>query len=221
MTDLRELKALLEISSSDSSEDIKLNFLVEQASNWIEEFLGRGNLGYAARTEFYKGSGSQKLLLRHRPVYTSPTIQVWVDEAAFYGAVSGSFGSTTTLTWGDDFTLQIDQPDGSSRSGVLIRPETFWPRPQVRQGGYLSPHFGEGFGNVKVTYTAGYTVENLPSVLRLACNILVAHLRYLFPLGMFLASESYEERSISFMQRRRSLMSMVEPMLTGFRNWKF
>lgn len=221
LTDLRELKSVLDIPATDSSEDTKLNFLIEQASSWIEEFCGRGDLGYSARTEYYKGTGTQKLPLRHRPVYTSPTIAVNIDETGFYGAPSGAFDSTTALTWGDDFALQVDQPDGTSRSGILVRRGKFWPKPQVRTGGYLSPFVGDGFGNVKVIYTAGYTVENLPAVVRLACNILVAHMRHLFPLGMMVASESYEERSISFVTRKRTLMALIEPMLTGFRNWKF
>ena len=112
ISDLREIKAILDIPEGDQSEDVNLNFLIEQASNWIEEFLGR-SLFRKARTEYYNGNGSQKLLLKARPVLTSPTIEVYVDNSGYFGAASGSFNSSTTdLTYGTDFALVIDQETG-------------------------------------------------------------------------------------------------------------
>lgn len=222
-TDLSELKTVLEIDPADTSEDTKLNFFVAQASAWIEELLNRPGMTYKSRTEFYKGTGTQKLTLRSRPVYSTPTIQVYEDNAAYFGSATGAFDPTLTqLTYGIDFCLQIDQEDGvSSRSGILLRINDIWTKPQVRQFGLLSPFIEDDPGSLKVVYSAGYLVDNLPTPFRLAANTLIAEMRYLFPLGMPIASESYEERSIAMMQYKDYLLTMIRPMLMPFRNWKF
>ena len=222
LTDLRELKTYLDIDAGDTSEDKKLLFLVEHVSSWIEEVIDRPGLSFKSRTEYYNGSGTQKMLLRSRPVYTSPTITCLVDEAGYFGSASGSFASTTALVYGTDFCLQIDQEDGTSRSGILARINDTWPKPQVRQYGWLSPFIWSSQGNVKVTYTAGYTVDNLPSVFRLAINLLIARLRYILPIGYEMNSESYEERSISLaLSEKDKLLGLIRPMLLPYRNWTF
>lgn len=223
-TDLLELKAILEIHPLDKSEDKKLNFFNEWSSEWLEQVIGR-DLTLKSRTQFYGGQGTQKILLRNRPVFPniglSDEIQVFLDESGNFGSTSGSFDpGTTELLYGDDFALDLDQDDGSSRSAILWRLGDLWPRPAVRQRGLLSPFLGPSIGNVKVVYTAGYTADTLPAQLRLACNLLVARLRYIFPLGMELGGEGYEERSINLVAERDDyILSMVKPMVLQYRNW--
>lgn len=223
LTDLIEVKKILDIPIGDKSEDAKLNFFIEWASNWILEILNRPELFYSVRTEYYSGTGTQKILLKARPVYTTPTIQVVIDENGYYGSSSGSFQNPSpALTYGSDFCVVIDQEDGSSRSGILVRINALWPKPSVRQVGWLSPFIGQAFGNVKVTYAAGYTVNNMPSMFRSACNTLVARMRYVFPLAMELGSESYEDRSISVITEKKDyLLSLVKPFIISQRNWKW
>jgi len=225
LTDLREVKSILEISEEDTTEDKKLLFLMEWATQWIEEWLNRvGRIFIKSRTEYYNGTGTQGLLLRSRPAYRTPTITVLVDEAGFFGAPSGSFDTNTTaLTYGDHFALQLDQDDNlTSRSGILIRINDLWPKPPLRQQGYLYPFAARSFGNIKITYTAGYTVDNLPATLRMAANLLVARMRDVLPLGYELVGESYEERTISrVISEKNKLLGMVAPMLANYRNWRF
>ncbi len=221
-SDLQEVKSILQIDPGDKSEDRSLLMFLEQVSKFIEEWLNRPGLTKKARTEYYNGTGTQKLLLRSRPVFTDPEPQVWVDEAGFWGQASGSFATGTAQTFGTDFSLWIDQDDGTSRSGILVRNRSIWPRPAIRQAGFLSPFLGTGFGNVKVTYTAGYTVDTLPAEFRTACNLLVGRYRYVMPVGVFLAGESYEDRSIAISQgEKQYMLSVIKPLLWGFRNWKF
>lgn len=223
-TDLRELKAVLDIHPLNSTEDKKLNWFIEWSTGWLENVIGR-DVTFKQRTQFYGGSATQKLLLRNRPVFPnigqSDVIQVFLDESGNFGSTSGSFDAgTTALTYGQDFALEIDQDDGTSRSAILYRLGNLWPRPSVRQRGLLSPFLGPSIGNIKVVYTAGYTADTLPAQLRLACNLLVARLRYLFPLGMEIGSEGYEERSIGLVAERDDyLLSMVKPMVLQYRNW--
>lgn len=223
-TDLVEIKALLEIDPNNTSEDKKLNFLVEMASSFIEEVLNR-KMSFALRSEIYSGTGTQKMLLRSRPVFTTPTITISFDPSAYFGSSPNAFQNSppeSNLVYGKDFCLQIDQPDGSSRSGILYRINDYWYKPYVRQTGLLSPFIGTDTGSYLITYQAGYTVDTLPADFRLACNLLVSKLRYIFPLGVELSSESYEERAIALITNYKDyLLALVRPMILKYRNWKF
>lgn len=223
LTDLNELKGLLEIDPADRAEDKNLLFLSEYASGIIEEFLDRPGLSLRERTEYYAGTGTNLLCLRSRPVYASPAPSVRVDSQGFFGAASGSFGSDTALTYGTDYAVKIDQDDGlRGRSGILVKMTGYWERPRVRTPGLLTPYLGQGQGNIKVTYTGGYTADSLPLNFRLAASLLITKLRYIFPLGVELGGEGYEERSISVAAPQRGyLMSLVRPLLWGHRNWSF
>lgn len=228
LTDLTELKTVLEIDLDDTREDKKLLFFVEYASNWIEEILNRPDLTYKSTTEYYDGTNTKMLCLRRRPVFATPT--VYVDMSGYYGTGTGSFNSTTSvLSYGRDFTLKLDwqQKVGPlvvdvSRSGILIRINNVWPKPNTRTPGYLSPWVGPDTGSIKITYTAGYTVDTLPPVFRMATNLLVAKMRYVFPLGLEMNSESYEDRFVSFlMEKKDYFLSLVKPLILPYRNWKF
>ena len=221
LSDLRELKSILDIDVGDTSEDKKLNFLLEQASSWIEELLGK-QLMYRSRTEYYAGTGTQQLLLRARPAYPTGML-VYADYGGLWGSASGAFGSETALTYGEDYALDLDDDEGTkSRSGILIRATGYWPLPFARTRGVLSPFRGKSYGNVKVVYNAGYLVDDLPAQLRLACNTLVARLLAFFPLGMEVGSESYEERSVSLIAERKDyLLASVKSMCWSYRNWKW
>ena len=219
LTDLNELKRVLQIDARNPSEDVQLNFFAEWASDLIQKYLDR-DLEYKSRTEYYDGSGTLQLRLRTRPVYQTPTPVVNVDQGGFWGEASGGFLATTQLVYGQDYFLKIDTDDGTSSCGLLIRRGDWWPKNFSRFRGLLAPFVTPGYGCVKVTYTAGYTVDTLPSQIRAACDLLVARLRYLFPLGMELSSESYEERHISLLAARKDyLLSLVKPMIFQYRNW--
>lgn len=220
------MKEVLEIDQANTSEDVKLNFLIEQVTSWCEERLGR-KFVQATRTEYYDGTGTQKLNLNFRPVYadvaqTQYPISVWVDDGGYYGAGANAF-SQAALVYGTDFALKIDQPDGiTSRAGYLIRIGKTWQKRSMRQGGLLSPFLGPNPGAIKVTYTGGYTIDTLPAVVRLATNILIAKLRQLLPLGFFLNSEGYQDRNVSyFIPHKRHLLAEWESMVGSFRNWKW
>lgn len=220
-TDLRELKKVLEIDPDKTDEDSKLLFFIEYASDIIESILDRPGLSYKQRTEFYCGTGTQKLLLKSRPVFLPMT--VLVDEGGFYGSTTNAFDPTIcTLEYGRDYFLRIDQEDGSSRSAILYRLRAAWPKPAYRQQGWLSPYIGPDFGSIKITYTAGYTVDTLPAAFRYACNLLVAKMRGLLPVGMEMSSESYQDRSMAFAPNQRDyLMSLAKPHILLYRNWTF
>jgi Phage gp6-like head-tail connector protein len=225
LTDLRELKSIMGIEPLNTQRDKRLLFLIEQATSWIEEYCDR-SFTYATRTEIYKGTGCQKLNLRARPVYPAPSgnygaINVVVDDCAYYGSSPNAF-TGTPLTYGQCYCLEIDQADGGSRSGILIRINGYWCKPAVRQAGLLSPFIGEDWGSIQVTYTAGYTPDTIPATLREACNTLVMRMNHLIPIGIEIASEGYEERSISFAPPKNDyVIGGVKGRLNKFKNWTF
>jgi hypothetical protein len=228
ISDLKELKSTLEIDPNDHTEDKNLLFYLEWATDMIALYLNLPHLFYKERTEYYQGTGTTKLVLKRRPVYIDPVPQVWVDTGGNYGQGPGvdgqnPYGPQTKLVWGTDFVLRMDGDiDNTSRSGILFRLKTAWPVPSYRQPGYLSPFWGPDIGSVKITYTAGFTIDNLPSVFRAAANLLVAKLRYMFPLGIRLTSESYEERAIGIAQSDKDyLLSLVKPLIFQYKNYKF
>jgi hypothetical protein len=221
MTDLFELKKVLEIDPQNTVEDGKLSLFVQWATEIIESVLNRPGFTYSSRTEYYSGQGTQKLLLRHRPVYTTPTIQVWVDHHGFYGSSEGAFGGDV-LVYGQDFCVQLDEEGRPSKSGILVRINTFWPRPAVRVDGLLSPFLSEAFGNIKVVYSGGYTVDTLPADFRLATIALVTKMRGFFPTGFELSSDGYMDKNISIIAERRDyLTSLTKQLLFKYRNMRF
>jgi hypothetical protein len=222
LSDVIEVKKVCDINLDDHSEDSKLNFFIEQASDWILEYLDRHDIEKKERTQYYNGSGTLQLQLRYRPVFTTG-LRVWVSSNGFFGQTSGAFDPSTELIFGTGFALKIDQDDGTSRSGLLIRMDgNYWPKRAVRTRGLLASFLGPSFGSIKVTSTAGYTIDTIPSQLRSACNLLVTRMRYLWPLGMEIQNESYEERSIGFFVRNKNyLMSAVLPMIHSYKNWSF
>lgn len=227
LIDLLELKALLQIPSGDTSQDLSLSFLIRYASTWLEELLDR-SLQYRERVEYYDGSGTQQLLLRARPVPNPQVVPmtVWVDPNGFYGSTSGAFSDNppnNPLTYGQDYCLKLDDRDSQvSRSGILIRMQgNLWPNRFYRQAGILTPFPGNPYGNIKVQYTAGYTPDTLPEPLRLACFWLTMTMQRMIPLGV-LTSENYQDRSVSyFLPQKRQMLAQVWSMAGGFRNWSF
>lgn len=219
--DITELKRIMGIDPLDTTEDTNLGFYIRYATALISEALARPNLAVTSWTEIYRGTGTPKLVLRHRPVWPTPTPQVWVDEGAYYGAASGAFDPTTTaLVYGTDFTVSWDQPNGTSKSAILIRINDVWPRPQARELGRLTPFVADDPGSIKVTYTAGHTVDTLPQVFRLATELVTLRLRHIMPTGMILTNESYIDRSVGY-DTHNLLFNQVKGMLWNHRNWWF
>ncbi len=223
---------MLEIDPDNTGEDVTLLLYAEQATSIMEEFLGR-DVSLKGRTQYYSGNATQKLPLKFRPVYpvptnsVYPTISVTVDGNGYCGAGTNAF-TGNPLTYGVDYFVQLDSDydndgiDEASRSGLLIRINDYWERPFVRQWNLLTPFLGSGNGNIKVVYSAGWTIDSLPAAFRLAGNLLVSKLRWIFPLGLELSNENYIDRGIGIQANQRDyLLNLIKPILTPFRNWAF
>jgi hypothetical protein len=141
-------------------------------------------------------------------------LDVDMDAQGLYGQGPGGFSQVTRLIMGVDYSLKVDQPDGSSKSALLLRlssgisggplPLGGWPQ-DLRRGtltARLPPCWPIGTGNVWINYCSGYglgpnlvvgatsgSVANLPQDLVIACATLVAYMKRTIPLGSALNSE--------------------------------
>ncbi len=231
-TSVAELKQNLGIPAGDTTEDFTLGIVIQYASDWITEILGHDPF-YASRVQYYRGTGTQNLVLNNRPVDltvnlsgTGQPMSVILNETGYFGQASGSFstsGLATVLNIGVDYTIKpdYDNPD-VSRAAVLYRIGDVWPKPQMRQRGILSPFIGQDLGSIQVIYSAGYMIADLPSQLRLAADLLAAKILWVISTGLDVGSEGYEERSLSIVAENKAwLISLVWPLLQNFINRKW
>lgn len=127
-----------------------VGYSIEQATH-IEFLPATDTGGYGAHYEMERigdrivsfGSGIPTLQLSELPVRSITSI--YEDPGAYGGQASGAFGSSTLLTAGSDYYLDIDRA-GICRSGIVRRMGGSWsnvPR------------------SIKVTYVAGYSTSEL------------------------------------------------------------
>lgn len=179
LTTLARLKAVLGVSSTDSSQDDLLQLYVDSANEAVEVYCGR-TFASADYVQYYTGNNTYRLVLRQRPV--TAVSEVRFDGSGYFGQRDGGFDSTTVLTEGVDYCLDWDSGANYSKSGILFRIGTIWPMLH-RQIYYtrLSPDIGPALGNLKVSYTAGY--PTIPADLSLAATQVAAHMKRVSALG--------------------------------------
>lgn len=153
-----------------------------------------GTQGFYARrlTEYYKGTGTPELVLLERPVQSITSI--YEDDTGYYGQGSGAFASTTLLTEGSDYALDLKNA-AISLSGIVVRLGGVWANVTARGAGLLGAEPLPGRGNLKVTYTAGYT--EIPADITLAIHQMVAEIRVSGPVGGGLTGEHMDYYSYS------------------------
>lgn len=213
---LPKLKSYLGISQADVAEDPLLSLLLASTSAAIEEYCGRTFASTIYTGQIYQGNSQQVFALRNRPVTAISAL--YLDNSAYWGTALGSFPASTLLVEGVDYALDRDQPDGSSRSGLVYRIGGLWQRPQIRRVGTIGNAEGAQVGNIKISYTAGFSV--LPINVELAAMLAIAKVRRTAPYGQALASESYKDTSYSLFHPQHSglFMGEVGTLLSRYRN---
>lgn len=162
LVDLDTYKSLTGVTGS--AQDTRLQLLLNAAIAAVRAYCQQ-HFEQASYTEYHSGNGTRKLALRQLPV--TAITGVWLDPTGFYDVPATSFTSATQLTEGTDFVLDRGVDGSTSKSGLLLRIGADWPRTQgVRLYGRLAVEQHPAFGNVKVTYTAGYAT--VPGDIQLA-----------------------------------------------------
>jgi hypothetical protein len=156
LSSLESVKAHLGIASGDTSLDAILTQWLLQIDEAVASFVQRERVpGFhpfesKEATEYYDGTGRKLLVLRRRPA--TAVASVYVDPAGYYGDGPTAFAAESEWTRGVDWTpRRLDATEQNGSMLLCLRGD--WP---------------EGHGNVKVTYTAGYTT--IPADLTLAVN---------------------------------------------------
>lgn len=186
------VKTLLGIT--DSSQDALLAILLAAADAAAKTYIRRGKSKTAftnwpetgSDTVYLSGEGKPDLILPYWPV--TAVSSVYLDQAGYFGDGASAFAATSLLTAGMDYVLVRD--DGSASTTARLRRLSgfgtggLWGddfggqwspgRVGTASGGPLSwggrerPCWPAGSGNVKVTFTAGYT--SVPADLTMAVN---------------------------------------------------
>lgn len=152
LTTVAEVETLVGLSSG--ADTTKITNSINHATKRILTYIDR-TIVSTARTEFYDGTGTPILVLRHYPIIGNPAL-VNIDSGR-------DFLSATDLTVDDDYL--VDSDDDADNPAILRRLSrfTFWPR---------------GYQNIKVTYTAGFA--STPQLLE---NTATAFAAYLYGKG--------------------------------------
>ncbi len=192
------LKDFLTIPASQTQLDGSLTVYLNQCSAAIEEWCGR-KFALNTYTQYFVGSNKVYLILPQRPV--TRVNFVYENDFGYWGdpnlvTPSSVFVPSDLLVEGTDYALVKDQPDGSSRCGMLAKINNVWWKPIVRSPGILSPSFGDDLGSIYCSWTAGYS--QIPQDIQMATCLLVSYLRSIAPNGRPLTHESYEERSVGY-----------------------
>ena len=108
--------------------------LIASASRAIHTYLQRPNLFQHTCSETYDGSGSRRQLLRQWPVVSVSSLTI----------------NTTPITAAPAF----------GQSGYILEPWNGYPPGRQQAVNVSGYNFTQGYGNVAVSYVAGYAVQN-------------------------------------------------------------
>lgn len=171
--------------------------------------------------EYYSGTGSRVLWLRQRPALE--VVSVHLDDSGYAGALETAFGERTRLTVGTDFALlrDGDRLATGAHSGRLVRLHDVWPRPVTRADPLLAAAPGEAFGNIRVSYFAGYV--SLPDDVALATMQVVAAIRRTRLAGRDILSETIDEYryALSSAAEVTRVLPDVHRLLSPYRTWEW
>jgi hypothetical protein len=219
-----EVKVFLGITSS--TEDVRLQALCQAVDASIKRYLSRdiergtytpggtsspvengtGDSGY------YSGDNSRFLILRQRPLVTVTSI--YSDTTGRFGDnPDGAFASDTLLVAGTDYVVRWDGllPGSSTRcsyAGIVERINGVWPAAWRYSAGTINPSLGDHQGNIKITYTAGYTT--VPPDIKYAASLLVARMRRTAIYGTgHLEMERYEDYMYKLAPVATAMLSQI------------
>ncbi len=124
LTTLADIKTYLGVDST--ADDEALLSIATVVTYWMERYTGR-KLKSRSLTEYYNGSGTERLWTRNWPITSTPaTIEIYDDLDRAYGADT-KLAAADIIIYSDEGYIELD---GST--------------------------FSEGRQNVKLVYVAGY-----------------------------------------------------------------
>lgn len=140
---LSDVKTRLSISGS--TEDARLNALIDEISGKIQDRCGRRLVQEAYTNEFYSGTDDDLLILRQGPLVSIESVED-VDY--------DSGGASYTTVNASDYIMEGRRDENWRYQGRIRRINGAWLI---------------GRRNYRISYTAGYDSADLPHSLRHAC----------------------------------------------------
>lgn len=139
-----------------------LNVWIPLIETQVEQYCNR-KLGFESNiVEWFDPSDDGFLILDQRPVHR--IVEVRRDAVGGYGQIPNSFGTSSIMTAGQDYFLQIDgrgPTAGISDTGILWRANgQSWGYRRMWQGGLLAAAKERVQGTIKVTYDGGYKITD-------------------------------------------------------------
>lgn len=187
--------------------------LLPAAEQAVKTYLQR-DIEQQNYTEYLTGNDKQRICLRQTPVLSITNL--WVNDSGYFGMNANSpFDASTLLTQGQHYVLDIDQPDGSSKSGIVFRIGSIWPIiARLVATNLLAPFQGPCLGNIKVEYIAGYAI--IPNDLQFAVALTAKFMQRTINYGgMMLESERLGDYAYglltnpAFMQQAGSILNIL------------
>lgn len=129
LTTLERLKKYLGIELSDTSQDFKLEFLINAASEEIETVVGR-KLGKKNHIEYYTGTNRLTLMLKNYPVI-----------------------SINSIKENDELITEVYRVDSET---AVVSKKTLWVKAGIYKG--VTPNLYQGEENFEIDYVAGYVL---------------------------------------------------------------
>jgi len=216
LTSLGQIKSFLNIPGSDSTQNSQLTGLQIAAESIINNRIKR-NMEPTSYTEYYAGNSQRAIILRNRPVLS--IISVHEDYQAYYGYNPTSFGPTTLLQPGIHYTLDIDTGISESKSGLLVRIGGIWMEAgRVYYPGKLASEIGPTYGNLKISYTAGYNI--IPMDIQYAVCLLISSMKRNVMFGTEVSTEKVGEYTYELFdtsRQRDPIIASVDQILSRYR----
>lgn len=190
---------------TSTADDLRLQGILDEASETVAAYCRRRFL-QQTYTEYLGGTNAPNLLLKQAPIAYG-SVSVWLDPTGrFDDNPAGAFASSTLLTLGTDYSMVWDGTLGDEseaadstkvcKSGLIRRISSVWPG-AVRLDSGLTGQMVPGSGNIKVTYTAGWTMATIPRAVAGAVCDVATTIERASPYGGLLNSESWQGYSYS------------------------
>lgn len=169
----------------DTTTDNELELIINAASRYANRYT-RVDLISREHTEYYDGDGSATLYLDNFPVTSAVAdIDLWVD---------------TDREYGDDDKIESGDIILYANTGKIVLEDTV---------------FSRGAQSVKITYTAGYALADVPDDLGYAVKMICASMwKRKKDKLVNVTSVNAEGSSISFAEK--DVPAMAKEILDGF-----
>lgn len=192
ITSLQNYKAWLGDTSVNAARDSAWTVMIAEAEDAVKKYLRQG-VESASYTSILSGGPVTHFVLPQIPVAVSGFALYRNDSA---NGESAAFTSDHLLTMYTDYVLDLAPDDATvSRTGIVRTLGSTWGSSRERSVYSLTPRLVPTPGNLKVTYTAGYST--VPGSIVLAVHILTSKIWHLRKRGVPTVSESLNGYSFS------------------------